>query len=319
MRKYIARRLVLMVPTLFILSLLVFALLRVLPGDVAEKMLIDDSGARTASKASLDRLRESLGLNRPLYVQYLSWVGDTVRGDFGVSLLTGRSVIQDLKQRLPITVQLALMSLLFSTCVGIPIGIISAVKQNSWLDYGLRFFSIFFLAAPGFWVALMAILAGAIWFGWVPTLGYNLLWVKPMANLSQLGVPALILGLSAMASKARYTRSSMLEVLREDYIRTARSKGLREQVIVARHAVKNAMIPVVTVIGLQFGAIMGGSVILESIFGIPGMGTYLITAIRRSDYTVVQSVVMVFALMFMFTNLVVDLFYGWLDPRISYA
>ncbi|MSQ21846.1 MAG: ABC transporter permease [Dehalococcoidia bacterium] len=319
MRKYIARRLVLMVPTLFIFSLLVFGLLRVLPGDVAEKMLIDDSGAQTASKASLERLREKLGLNRPLYVQYLSWVGDTVRGDFGVSLLTGRSVIQDLKQRLPLTVQLALMSLIFSTCVGVPIGIISAVKQNSLLDYGLRFFSIFFLAAPGFWVALMVILAGAFWFGWVPTLGYNLLWQQPMANLSQLGVPALILGLSAMASKARYTRSSMLEVLREDYIRTARSKGLREQVVIVRHAMKNAMIPVLTVIGLQFGAIMGGSVILESIFGIPGMGTYLITAIRRSDYTVVQSVVVVFALMFMSTNLVIDLLYGWLDPRISYA
>ncbi len=318
MRKYVVRRIFLMIPTLGILTLLVFGLMRVLPGDVAEHILTDDTGARTASNLSIEMLREKLGLNRPLHIQYITWLWDLARGDFGESLLTGRTVWQDIKQRAPITLQLALMGLLLSTALGIPIGIISAIKQNSPVDLVLRFLSILFLAAPSFWLALLVILGGALWFGWVPTLGYNLLWEKPTANLSQLWAPALILGLSAMATKARMTRSTMLEVLREDYIRTARSKGLREQVVIYRHALKNAMIPVVTLVGLQFGGLMGGSVIMEQVFGIPGMGTYFIAAINSNDYPVVQSVVVVFALIFMFTNLVIDMLYGWLDPRISY-
>ncbi len=319
MPQYIVRRLALIIPTLWIVSVILFGLMRVLPGDIAEVILTDDTGAQTASGYTLDRLREKLGLNRPLYVQYLAWVWDLARGNLGESLISGRPVIQDILERTPLTIQLALMGLLLSTAISIPIGVISAVKQNSLLDLFLRFFSIFFLAAPVFWVALMIIMGGALLFNWGPTLGYNLLWQKPMANLSQLWAPALILGLSGMAIMARLTRSSMLEVLREDYIRTARSKGLREQVIVLRHALKNALVPVITVIGLQLGGLIGGSVIMEQVFGIPGMGLYLLTAIRQQDYPVVQSVVAVLALLFTLTNLVVDLFYGWLDPRISYA
>lgn len=183
----------------------------------------------------------------------------------------------------------------------------------------LPFLTILLLAAPAFWVALMVILAVVLWFHWSPTLGYNLLWQEPEANLSQLWAPVLILGLGGMAVKARMTRSTMLEVLREDYIRTARSKGLREHVVIVRHALKNAMIPVVTILGLQFGGLLGGSVIMDQVFGIPGMGIYFIAAIQRQDYPVVQSMVLVFALFIMFTNLVIDLLYGWLDPRISYA
>ena len=319
MGKYVARRLLLFIPTLWILTVVVFGLMRVLPGDVAEIILTDDSGARTASGYTIERLREKLGLNKPLHIQYLSWLWDTARLNLGESILTGRSILDDITQRFPITFQLSVMALVFSIGLGIPVGIISAVKQNSWVDLTLRFWSILFLAAPSFWLGLLVILAGSLWFKWVPSLGYNLLWEHPKENFSQLIWPALILAHGGLATMARMTRSTMLEVLREDYIRTARAKGLREQVIVYRHALKNALIPVVTMAGLSFATLMGGSVILEQVFGIPGMGSYLITAIQRQDYPVVQAGVVVFALVFMLSNLAIDLIYGWLDPRISYA
>ncbi len=319
MIQYVIRRLVLIVPTIWILTLVVFFLMRMLPGDVAAVIMGEEVGARTSSGYTVDALRERLGINKPLHIQYLSWLWDTARGDLGVSLLTGRPVIQDIIQRFPITFELALLAQLLSLGVGIPVGIISAVKQNSWPDLLLRFWTIFFLAAPSFWLGLMVILLGAIWFNWIPSLGYNTLWAHPTENISQLIWPSIILALGGLATIARMTRSTMLEVLREDYIRTARAKGLREQVVVYRHALKNAMIPVLTLAGLSFASLMGGAVILEQVFGIPGMGVFFIQAIRSQDYPVVQSVVVVFALIFMFTNLIIDLLYGWFDPRISYA
>ena len=319
MRKYVAQRLLLFIPTLVILSLVVFGLMRVLPGDVAMRILSGEEGLSSVSGLGLDQLREMMGLNRPLHIQYLTWLWDLARGDLGVSLITREPVGDGILQRLAVTVQLALMAKILSILIGVPLGIISAIRRNSWTDYISRFFAIIFLAVPNFWLAIMLVLAGALWFNWSAPLGYNLLWEHPRENLAQLMWPALILATGGMAIMARITRSSMLEVLGEDYIRTARAKGLGENVVILRHALKNAMIPVVTLAGLSFGNLLGGTVILEAVFGIPGMGSWFIESIRLQDYTVVQGVVVIFGVFFMGINLVVDLLYGWLDPRISYA
>ncbi|MEK7778209.1 MAG: ABC transporter permease [Chloroflexota bacterium] len=319
MGKYIIRRLILIIPTLWLLTLLIFGLMRVLPGDVAVMILSDPAGGMTANRETLDSLREKLGLNKPLHIQYLEWVWGMVRGDLGDSLFSGRPVLQDILVRLPVTVEIALLATLVGFFTGIPLGILSAIKQNSWIDQTLRFVSIIFLATPSFWLGLLVILAGLIWFGWVPPSGYNTLWERPKDNILQVMWPVLILGSGGMATIARMTRSTMLEVLREDYIRTARSKGLREQVIIIRHALKNALIPVVTLAGLTFAQLMGGTVILEAIFGVPGMGNLFITSIRTLDYPIVQAITVIFAVLFMATNLLIDLLYGWLDPRISYS
>jgi peptide/nickel transport system permease protein len=227
-------------------------------------------------------------------------------------------VFDDLVIRAPITAQLALMGLFMGLVVGIPLGALSAVYQNSPLDYVLRLFSITFLAVPNFWIALLVILGLAVWFDYYPPSGMNLIWEDPLENLKQLMWPSVILGSSGMATISRMTRSTMLEVMREDYIRTARAKGIQERVVIIRHAMKNALIPVITLAGLTFAGLMGGTVILESVFGIPGIGLYFIDAIRVLDYTIVQGAVVVFGLTFMGANLVVDLVYGWFDPRISY-
>ncbi len=320
MGKYVLRRLVLILPTLLLLSLFVFVLMRVLPGDVTRTIMGEEIGATNIDmKMSLETLRKKIGLDKPLYMQYLIWVWDAARGNFGDSLITGKSVAGEIAQRAPVTMQLSLMAMLISMFLGIPVGIMSAIRQNSWIDLTLRFWSIFLLAAPSFWLGLMVIFVGAYAFGWLPPLGRHLLWEDPVANLTQLMWPALILGSHGMATTARMTRSTMLEVMREDYIRTARAKGLREQAVIIRHALKNTLIPVVTLAGLSFATLLGGTVILEAIFGIPGMGYYLLNGINSHDYTVVQGGVMVFAVMVMLVNLLIDLLYGWIDPRISYG
>ncbi|MFH1141670.1 MAG: ABC transporter permease [Chloroflexota bacterium] len=319
MAQYAARRLLLIIPTMVLLTAIVFLLMRVLPGDITEWMLSGFEGGLSKNEQGLATLRANLGLDKPLYMQYLTWLWDMARGDFGESVYSGRSVSGEIWQRFHITLELALLAKILSLVVGIPVGIISAVKQNSWIDLLLRFWSIVFLATPAFWLALLVILGGLFWFNWIPPMGYDPIWKDPMANILQLLWPALILASHALAVMARMTRSTMLEVMREDYIRTARAKGLREQVVIIRHAMKNAMIPVVTMAGLSFANLMAGTVILEAIFGIPGMGQLFIISINNRDYAVVQGVVVVFALMFALTNLIVDLLYGWLDPRISYA
>lgn len=322
MGKYIVNRLLLILPTAFILSLIVFAMLRVLPGDVAVMVLsggADVGGSAFVDEIALRTIREELGLNAPLPVQYLNWIWDMLRGDLGTSLLRGHSVAGEILLRLPITLELAILAKLIALAIGIPLGVISAVKQNSWIDQVARFWSVIFLAVPGFWLALMVILAGALWFNYFPAVGYNPIWAKPVSNIQQMFFPALLLGVGGMATMARMTRSTMLEVMREDYIRTARAKGLRERVVIVRHALKNAMIPVITLAGLSFAGLLGGTVIIEQIFAIPGMGLLFLNAIQQRDYPVVQGVVVIFALMFMFINLVVDLAYGWLDPRVSYS
>ncbi|MEK7778269.1 MAG: ABC transporter permease [Chloroflexota bacterium] len=317
MRKYAIRRLLLLVPTTLLLSLLIFGLLRVVPGDAA-LLLLGDEGTK-ANPEALQILRHNMGLDRPLPVQYVSWLWDMVRGNFGTALVSRESIRDQILQRLPITLQVAVMAQLMGLLIGVPVGVLSAIRQRTWLDYALRVFTIFFLAAPSFWLGLLVILVGALWFNYSPPIGYNLIWERPVDNLLQLMWPSMILASHGLATTARMTRSTMLEVMGEDYIRTARAKGLRESMVVIRHALKNALIPVVTLSGLSFAGLLGGTVILEQIFGIPGIGYWLVQSIRAQDYTVVQSLVVVLAVIFMLVNLAVDLFYGWLDPRISYT
>ncbi|MDO8751725.1 MAG: ABC transporter permease [Dehalococcoidia bacterium] len=323
MRKYAARRLVLGLFTLLLMSLIIFGALRILPGDVAQFVLGGtgggDSAGRTMTQIGVDVIRKELGLDRPLHIQYLNWIWDIVRGDLGKSLFTQQPVMEALLYRLPLTAQLALMSVVLGLLIGIPMGIFSALKHNSWLDHTLRFWSVFFLAAPTFWLGLMFLMGTIRFFEWGPPMGYNFIWSNPKDNLLQLGWPALIIASHFMAIVSRMTRSTMLEVLREDYIRTARSKGLSETVVIIRHALKNTLIPVLTITGNSLGGLLGGTVIMEQVFNVPGVGTYFLQALNLRDYTVIQGVVIMIATFFILINLTVDLIYGWLDPRISYS
>ena len=315
--KYLAGRLLIAVPTLIGAITLAFLLLRVLPGNVVDILLAEGGGDRPSLSLSRELLVKELGLDRPMYLQYLHWVGDFLRGDLGNSLYTGKPVYKEILNRLPLTLQLAVMAEAFSLVIGIPIGILSAVRQDTWLDRGLRFWSIFFLAVPTFWLGLLVVLVGALVFDWIPPLGYHLLWKDPGRNLAQFIWPALILASHESARISRMTRSCMLEVLREDYIRTARSKGLKEQMVLRRHALKNAMIPILTFTSVYLGTLLGGVVVLERIFSIPGLGSLFLDSIVFRDYTVIQALVFLLAVGFIVINLVVDILYGWLDPRIS--
>ena len=319
MGRYIARRFLIAIPTLWVATILIFLLLRVLPGDVAEMILRGESGEGVALPFTVQQLREELGLNRPLFVQYYTWVFDILKGDFGDSLWTGRSVGGEILTRLPLTLQMALMAEFMALLIGIPIGIITAIRQDTWIDYVLRVWSIFFLAFPSFWLALIILLVGVQVFNWIPPLGYHLLWKEPGTNLAQLFWPAAVLASHEVARLGRMTRSTMLEVLREDYIRTARAKGLRENVVIIRHALKNALIPVVTFTSVYFGTILGGVVVLEFVFSVPGLGTLFLDSLRLRDYTMVQALVFFLAAGFIGINLIVDLLYGFLDPRIGYG
>jgi peptide/nickel transport system permease protein len=314
MRTYFIRRLLLMVPTLVGVSILVFSMVRFLPGDVIDQMMAE----YRISVESEQELRGKLGLDRPLPVQYVSWMGDVLRGDLGASLRSDRGVLWELRQRLPATLQLGVMAILFSLTIALPIGVLSALKQDTWIDYAARSFSIFALSAPSFWLGILVITFPAIWWQWSPPVGYRNFWDDPLKNLQIMILPAMILGLVTNGTVMRLTRAQMLEVMRQDYIRTAWAKGLRGQTVVIRHAMKNAFIPVVTVIGLQIPILVGGSVVMETIFSIPGTGTYLIQAIQNRDYPVIQGVNLLVAFVVIFSNLLVDMSYGFLDPRVKY-
>ena len=318
MAQYVARRLLVAVPALLGATLLAFIILRIIPGDVAEMILRGEQGEGVALPYSLEKLREELGLNRPLVSQYTGWLWDMVRGDMGESLLTGRSVGAELLHRLPITAQLALMATILGVGLGVPLGIFTAVRQDSWGDYLGRLWAIFLLGVPGFWLGLLVLLVGVRYFDWIPPVGYHALWDDPKSNLLQLIFPALILGSHQMALFARMTRSSMLEVLREDFIRTARAKGLRERVVVVRHALRNALIPVSTLVFLNLGTLFVGAVVMEAVFSIPGLGLLLLDSLRFRDYTMIQAIIFLAAIAFILVNLASDLVYGWIDPRISY-
>ena len=319
MTAYLVKRLLLFIPTVVIVSFVAFFIINILPGDPALVMILGEGEGSSFTQEELDNLRHELGTDRPLVVQFGDWFGGVLTGDFGTSFKTKTPVIEGLKRRYPITIQLAVMSVILSMVIAVPLGVWSAVKQDSSVDYGTKVFTILFVAAPTFWIALLLQTALTRWAGWLPSLLYVELWDKPLENLEIMIFPAMVLGLHDMAFIARLTRSSMLEVLREDYVRTARAKGLKDWVVIGRHSLKNAFLPILTVSGWRFSNLLGGIVIIETIFNLPGIGNLLITSLNARDFPSIQALILVPALSVMTVNLVIDLLYGWLDPRVRYA
>jgi len=318
MRKYLTQRLLIAVPTLLGVTLLIFIAMRVLPGDPLSAISGEGGGTYVLSKEQLQAARVSLGLDRPYVIQYLDWLRDIVRGDLGKSFWRGEPIRELIFRRAPITGQIALMAIILSWIIGLPVGLIGALWRNSWTDYAFRFVVTLFLAIPSFWVGLMVVLSLVLAFTWRPPLTIVYLWDDPIRNLQMTAGPALILGIALAAMMARITRSSVLEVLGEDYVRTARAKGLRERVVVWRHALVNAMLPILTVSGTALGALLGGSVAVERAFGVPGLGLALVFAVAERDWMLIQNLVLLYGVVFVLINLVVDVSYGWFDPRIRY-
>jgi len=313
--RYMIARLLSMIPTLVGVSVLVFLLVRLIPGTIVEQML----GAEAqVTEELLARLRTFFGLDQPIHVQYAHWLAHALRGDLGVSWQVGMPVQQMILARLLVTAELTLGAMLVALVVGIPFGILSAIKENTALDHVIRIASLFSLSMPIFWQAAMMILILSVWLRWAPV-GYVDLAADPGANLRQMILPWIVLGTAVAATIMRMTRSCLLEVMRQDYIRTARAKGLRERVVIWSHALKNAMIPVVTVAGLQVGYLLGGAVVTEEVFTLPGIGRLVLWAIYQRDYPLVQGTVLFIAVTFALTNLAVDAIYGYLDPRIRYT
>ena len=313
MRNYVLRRLVIAIPSLLIASLIVFVLPRLIPGDVVQLMLEEKAYGK-----DLDDLRAKLGLDRPIPVQYAAWIGKIARGDFGESLWTRRPVVGELARRLPVTLMLGGMAIAVAIVIGIPIGILSAVRQDGVLDFFGRSAAILGLSIPGFVQAIVVILLPAMWWGWTPLMRFVDVSTDPTGYLLQFVLPAIILGIASAAAIMRLTRGMLLEVLRQDYVRTAWAKGLRERVVVLKHSLKNAIIPVVTVLGLQVAQIAGGAVIIETIFGLPGMGQFLVDSIVQRDYPVIQGINLLIVMIIVTINLLVDLTYAVIDPRIRY-
>lgn len=316
MFKFILRRVLILIPTLIGMSLLIFVMMRLLPGDIVDAMVGMDSTVTAEAKAEL---RAALGLADSWPVQYTRWMGEILTGNLGTSFRSREPITDQLLRALPITVELALLAILMSIPVAIPLGILSAVRQNSHADLLARILGLIGLSVPSFWLATLFLLFTSLVFRWVPPV----IWVNPLqdplGNLQQMALPALALAVQLMAVEMRMMRASMLEVLRQDYIRTVRAKGLGERAVLYRHALKNAFIPVITIIGIQMGALMGGSIIIEQIFGLPGIGWYLLQGIFNRDYPIVQVTALFLAAIFVVINLLVDLTYAFLDPRIRYA
>jgi peptide/nickel transport system permease protein len=313
MRQYVLKRLLLVVPTLLLISIIVFSLNHMLPGDVVVLMFEEKAYAK-----DLETLRAKLGLDRPLYIQYFSWIGQVTGGDLGESLWTKRPVLEEITRRLPVSLKLGAMAITVALCIALPIGVLSAIRQDTLKDYAARSAAIVGLSVPPFWKATLVIVLPSIWFGWAPPLQFTPFSENPWQHLSQFILPAIILGIAPGASIMRLTRALMLEVLRQDYIRTAWSKGMREPRVVLKHAFKNAIIPVITIVGIQVAEVASGTVIMETIFGLPGMGRFLVDAIFQRDYPVVQGVILLTSLITVVINLLVDLTYAQLDPRIRY-
>jgi peptide/nickel transport system permease protein len=283
-----------------------------LPGDVVDVLAAE----RFYSDSEKDRLREQLGFNDGFGTYYVTWMGNAVTGDFGASLRTERDIGADLLLRFPVTIELAILGLLFAMAISLPLGVISAIKRNTWVDYSARSAAVFALAIPGFWLATLAVVFGAKWFGWSPPLGFEQIYDDPLTNLSQMWLPALLYGLILAGVQTRILRTALLEVLRQDYIRTARAKGLTGRLVITRHALRNSLIPYITILGVQFPVILGGAVVFEVIFSLPGVATFLIDAINNRDFTVVQAVNVWLAALVITITLVVDLSYAFIDPRI---
>jgi peptide/nickel transport system permease protein len=316
MGTYILKRLLLIIPTLLGAACLVFVIMRVIPGDVALLILGGDQGQ--IDQKQLVALRKQLGLDQPLLVQFGAWLWGVLRFDFGKSLWTGQPVVEELLIRLPLSLELALLATIVSVLISIPLGMLAAVRQDTWVDYVIRVVSIGGLAVPSFWVGILCILFLVIFFGWGPPLEFTPPWVNPWVNFQMMVWPVLTVGYRYAAVTTRMTRSTLLEVLREDYIRTAWAKGLRERAVVIRHALKNSMLPVITLIGTEFAFLIGGLVVTETVFTLNGVGRFVVDAVAHRDYPVVQALIFLTAFSFVIVNLLVDLTYAWFDPRIRY-
>lgn len=318
MWQYILKRILLMVPTLLGVALVVFLLMNVVPGDIAMLILGAGEQGGDVNLSELQKVRQKLGLDRPLYQQFFSWVWGIARLDFGTSLWTGAPVIDELRVRFPLTFQVALFATLISTLIAVPLGTLAAIRQDTWVDYVVRVISIGGLAIPNFWTGILLILFLVVYFQWSPPLVFVPLWENPWENFKQLIWPIVTVGYRNAAVSTRLTRSAVLEIMREDYIRTAWAKGLREFIVVNKHTLKNAMLPVITIIGAELAFLMGGLVVTETVFTLNGLGRFIVDAILRRDIPVVQTMVVLTAFVIVFVNLIVDLLYAWLDPRISY-
>ena len=322
MYRYVVRRLLLVVLTLFSVSIIVFATVRLIPGDLIDRIVVENVRRSGVDGFIVDRdaLEQALGLDVPIYVQYGRWLGRIVfRGDLSVSLRSGQPVTKLMKSRVLVTFELGLMALVIGTLIALPIGIYSALRQDTVFDYLGRSTALIGLSLPNFWLATMIMIFPTIWWGWSPALGVISFTEDPLGNLKQFAVPGLIMGTAMAANAMRMTRTMMLEVLRQDYIRTAYSKGLRERLVVSRHALKNAMIPVITILGASLPVLVGGAVIMENIFGLPGMGRLMLDSLQQRDYTIVSGVNLVIATAIIGANLLVDISYAYLDPRVRYG
>ena len=316
MPRYILQRLLLMIPTLFGVAILVFLMLRLMGGDPVEVMLRGEGANVSQEIIEAERIR--LGLDQPMIVQFGKWIGGMLTGDFGVSMWTGNPVSAEIASRLELSIQVALMATCLAVLIAIPLGTLSALYKNTWIDHAIRVFSIAGLAVPSFWLGMIIILLLLSFFHWHPPVAFTPFFENPRHNLAQLIWPALAVGYRYSAVATRMMRSTLLEVLQEDYIRTARAKGVYERLVVVRHALANAMLPVVTVIGLEFAFLIGGLVVTEQVFNLNGLGKLFVQAVARSDFTMVQSLVLLVAVFFIVVNFIIDLLYAWLDPRIRY-
>ncbi len=306
------------IPTLIGVSLVIFILLRVIPGDVAVAILAGPSGEGTFTEEEVLQVTKELGLDRPIYIQYLDWMWGLVRGDLGTSFVLNKPIFDEFKSQVPVTLQLGIITFTTIILTSIPVGVIAAVKQDGWADYFLRGFSIFALAIPTFFIGLLLILILSRYLNWLPPLGFHHVWETPVAALQQMAPAAIALGIHSSGLLMRLTRTQLLECLREDYIRTARAKGVGERVVILRHGLRNALLPVVTYAGFQFGILFSGTVVIELIFNLPGIGRGLVDALFLNDLPTIQAYIMYFAFVSLAINLFVDLTYAWLDPRIRY-
>jgi ABC-type dipeptide/oligopeptide/nickel transport system permease component len=313
MNRYILTRLVQIVPVVFGVLVAVFIMLKLTPGDPASALL----GVQ-ATPAELARVRQAMGLDRPWHEQFAGWLVRAVQGDLGQSYISKKPVSELILTRLPVTLELTIFAMLLAALIGIPAGIIAATKRYSLLDYSITSFALFGVSMPSFWFAILLILLFSLYLGWLPASGYTPWGRGAVPHLKSLVMPGVSLGLFLAGALVRFSRTSMMETLVQDYVRTAKAKGLAGRVVVLRHALKNALIPTVTVLGIQFGALLGGAVITEQVFAFPGIGTMLLTAVNQRDYPVVQGVTLVVALIFTLTNLAVDVLYTWINPRIRY-
>ena len=318
MQRYLLSRAIYSIPTIIGITVLIFIAMRVIPGDPLAMVASEGQGTRVLTEEELQAARRSLGLDRPYVVQYLEWMWDVVRLNMGTSFWRGEPIADIILRRGPITAQIALMAIVLSWLIGVPVGLLCAIKRNTTADYAVRGLVTIFMAIPSFWIGLVVVLAGVLWFSWRPPITIIYFWDDPAKNLQITIGPAMALGLGLAAVTARMSRSSVLEVLHDDFVRTARAKGLREQVVVWRHVFRNALLPVITLSGLALGGLLGGSVAVERAFSVPGLGQALVQALAERDWTMIQNLVLLYGLIFTLINLLVDLSYAALDPRIRY-